>query len=545
MIFYINKIVFEILRNIINKLKLYKLVYFSKIYNNGWWIKRDIKVMILGSSFAKSNIIPKVISKLYPKYRNEEIVNLGQSMGAPFEMYISLIKIKKYIKNLEYAYIGIDPHILGEKFYHYMLVEKQFVTYEQWNYLFNKNGKYMDAYHSNLKVSSFSPIIFFKDFFIKKYRKSEQYFGYEPRRIGKIKKFNKEKIKEYTYGDLKKFPISKFSIKYLKRIQTFIEKNTNAKIIYFLSPSYDWHLGYEEYCKEYDNQLINLLNDNLGQICIKGSLDKDSFELNQFDFSDNRHLNHLGAIKYTRVIFSELENVEKQEIYPLYSYKDKYKISNNINLLNGDLEILNKEIQKFILDKESIILYGFNNVSRIITSLIPNNIEIIICDSSSFLGSLPSFLEDNFIKKKKIIHINKFNFNINNSGIIVTNLSSYEKEVSFLKNLNLSTSKIFKIKPEIIDCEYLHLQINILFNLFDYIYNNFDYITIVGNSILKSFIIERFREKEITTVDDLLFMQNVVNKDSIYIILNNFNFNKDMLVYKFNINLENVVYIDL
>lgn len=80
--FNANKYLFSALQIFTNKLQLYKLTTFSKIYNNGWWIKNEIKILILGSSFAKCHIIPKVIQKINPKYLDNEIVNFAQSMGA-------------------------------------------------------------------------------------------------------------------------------------------------------------------------------------------------------------------------------------------------------------------------------------------------------------------------------------------------------------------------------------------------------------------------------------------------------------------------------
>lgn len=542
--FNVNKNLFIILQRILNKLQLYKLTKFSKIYDNGWWIRNEIKILILGSSFAKCHIIPKVIHKLNPKYADNEIANFAQSMGAPYEMYISLKKNQHYLNKLEYVYIGIDPHILGEKFYHYMHVEKQFTTYEQWNYLFNQNKDYMNKYHKDLKISTLSPILFLKELFIKYYRKNSQYNGFEPRRISEIKVFDEKKIKEYTYGDLDLFPVSEYSIKYLKDIHSFIEINSNAKIIYFLSPSYNWQIGYEKYCKEFDKQLVDLLNKYLGEICIKGSLFKESFELNQFHFSDNRHLGYLGAVKYTKALFSDIDNIKIDKINPLYSYHPNYSFKENIQIFNTYLEKLKEELLNFIENKENIILYGFNNVSRVITAILSDvNLKITISDNNSFLGSLPNFLEDNFITKKPILSINKINEK-NYDGIIITNLSNYSNEVSFLNNHNFPKDKIFRFSSKEIDFSYLHMQINLLFNLFDYIEKHFSNITIIGDSVIQVFIKERFKFCAINCIKNLDINYDLDN-NSIYIVLSDFKKNKNILRHTLKINYENIVILDL
>lgn len=542
--FNANKYLFSALQILTNKLQLYKLTTFSKIYNNGWWIKNEIKILILGSSFAKCHIIPKVIQKINPKYLDNEIVNFAQSMGAPYEMYISLKKNKNYLKNLEYVYIGIDPHILGEKFYHYMYIEKQFTSYKQWEYLFNKNKEYMNQYHKNLKISTLSPIYFFKELFIDHYRKNSLYNGYEPRSIFGIKPFNQEKVKEYTYADLSLFPVSKFSIRYLKEIQSFIKKNTHAKIVYFLSPSYDWQVGYEKYCKEFDKQLIDLLNAHLGEICIKGSLFKESFGLNQFHFSDNRHLGYLGAVKYTKALFSDINNIKISKVNPLYSYSFNSYIKNEIQLLNNYLELFKKELLNFIQDKENIILHGFNNVSRIITALLSNeNIKITISDNNNFLGSLSSFLQDNFIMKKDIFLFTKLNQK-NYDGLIITNISNYKNELLFLNNHHFPENKIFKSSSEKIDFSYLHMQINLFFNLLDYVEKLFLNITIIGDSIMKIFIKERFKEIKVNCLIKI-DTKDILDENSIFIILSDFDENENILKNIFKINFENILVLDL
>lgn len=542
--FKANKLIFKTLQIIINKLFFNNLILKSRIYDNGWWIKNNLKVLVLGSSFAKCHIIPKVIHKLNPEYKEKEIANFAQSMGGPYEMYITLEKNKKYLKELEYVYIGIDPHIFGEKFYHYMIAEKYLVSYEQWEYLFSKNSKYMENFHPNLKIDSLFPLQFFKDLLKKDYRKNSLYNGYEPRKIFEIKTFEEKKIPEYTFGDLNLFPPSKFCISYLKKIEDLLKRNSKTKIIYFLSPSYDWQVGYEKYCKEYDKQLCKLISKYVNNPNIKGSLYKEVFDLNRFDFSDNRHLSYLGAVKFTKSLFKDIEKTNKNELISLCNYKENLNTNISVNILNSQLLIIKNILHTFIQKKSTLVIYGFNNVSRLLVTIIEEKgLTISICDNNPFLGSLPEFLEDNFILKKKIFHINKIHKHYFD-GIIISNISNYKNEKIYLEKLKINKDKILNLDENLLDLSFLQMQINMLFNLFDIIENKFDNITLVGNSILKSFIKERLKEKFLKQ-STYLKEENINNPDELYIILDNFEENKKVLTNKYRINIENIIILDL
>jgi hypothetical protein len=484
-----SKIGFIFFQKITQLLQLHKIAFFTSLYDNACWIKNRPKIAILGSSFAMTSIIPKEISRLNPKYKESEIVNLAQSMGGPYEMYITLKKHQNLLSGLEYVYIGIDPHILGEKFYHYMEVEKQFVTFAQWDYMFKNHTSYMKKYHPSIKLNIFSPIKFIIKMFTKVCKKNSSFSGYQPRLHQGIKEFKEKDIASYTFEPLDLFPVSFFSVSYLKKIENLLAEKSNVKIRYLLSPSYNWQDGYEKYCQNYDNQLRSLLQKNLGDIEIVGSLYKEDFLLKKYDFSDNRHLSHAGALKYTNAIFRDLEKEQiKTHLLPLSSYRTSYRVSENLDSLNQNMALLKKSLDAYLRDKESIILYGFTNLSRCIMSLLENKINNCkICDINHYLRTAPQFLHDDFIAPKEMIHINTLESSSYDS-LVVCDFLRFQEHLKTLKQYGVLEKDIFFIDDDSFDASYFHIQINMLFSIVDYISENFDVIYIVGESLVLSLV---------------------------------------------------------
>jgi hypothetical protein len=544
-----NSIIFTFFQKTIQYLKLYKITLFTSVYDNACWIKNRPKVVILGSSFAMTSIIPKEISRLNPKYKESEIVNFGQSMSGPYEMYITLKKHQNLLSDLEYVYIGIDPHILGEKFYHYMEVEKQFVTLTQWDYMFKNHTSYMKKYHPSIKLDIFSPIKFLMSIFTKVCKKNSSFSGYQPRLHQGIKEFNEKDIASYTFEPLELFPASLFSISYLKKIQNLLSKESDVKIRYLLSPSYNWQDGYEKYCQKYDNQLRSLLQNNLGDIEIVGSLYKEDFLLKKYDFSDNRHLSHAGALKYTNSIFKDLEKEQiKSQVLPLNSYRATYRASENIDSLNHNMALLKKSLDLYLRDKERIILYGFTNLSRCIMSLLENKINNCkICDINHYLRTAPQFLHDDFIAPKEMIHISSLNINAYDS-IVVCDFLRFKEQLDTLKKYGVVEKDIFFIDDDSFDTSYFHMQINMLFSIVDYISKSFDTVYIVSESLVLSLVqnllsktklvrcLERDTVLESRDLDDSTRSAYLINEDKII---------ENHLKDRCNIYFENIVTIKL
>jgi len=535
-----KSIVFNTLHFFTKLLKLYKISKFTYVYDNGCSLKEKPKILILGSSFAMTSFDPNVISRVNNKYSTSQIVNFGNSRGGAYEMYLSTLRNIEKLDELDYVLISIDPHILGEKFHHYMKVEKQLFNLKQWDYLFKYHSRYMQKYNNSIRINMFSPILFLKDMFVNKCKKNFIYNGYDPRKFRNLKYFIPKDIPIYTYKPLKLFPASEFSVNYLHKLQKLLQNKTKAKLVYILHPSYDWQNGYETYCKEYDKQLVHLLQKKLGNIYITGSLYKDDFNLKKINFSDNRHLSHSGAVKFTQQIFLDIYNTQyiTQSIKPLIQYRMMYKKINLDNYFTKSLEKLSEYINQFIIDKEHIVIYSFNNISRMIISLFHNfNGTITLCDKNSFLKTIPESITDDFIIKKNLIHLDSLS-QYNYDGIIIADFLKYTSVINDFENLNIDKSNILD-EDNSIDYIYLRMQINIFFDMIDYINNHYKYICIIGKSILYSLIYEIFNKKEKTIFE---FDTNINhNDDTIYILLDCDIINEVELVNLYGIKLDNIV----
>jgi hypothetical protein len=479
----LSEIIFTLLQKLIRVLSLYKLAILSKIYDGGCWLQNKPKVLILGSSFAMTSIVPHQIVRLQPQYKIEDIANFGQSMGGPYEMYISCKKNSHLLDALEYVYIGLDPHILGEKFFHYMHVEKQLVSLSQWKYLFENHARYMEKYHPQIQIDALTPFVFVKSIFTNHCKEAGLFRGYKPRYYSHIKSYEPSKIASYTYEPLELFPVSEFSIFYLKELSKLIEANSNAKIRYMLSPSYDWQEGYERFCKAYDTQLTDLLQKSLGDIEIIGSLYKEDFGLKKYDFFDNRHLSHMGALKYTSALFSDMAQVRKAPLQALTSYRMQVKTSLVIDSFTKNLEFLKKELNDYMQDKQHVVLFGFTNLSRCIMSLLDATLErCVVCDSSLYLGTAPEFLVDSFVVEKCMLHVSELK-NHTYDGVVICNFMKWEQQHGMLLKHAVQDAKIFSLQNDGFDRNYFHMQVNMVFSLVNYLASTFKVLYIVDESL--------------------------------------------------------------
>jgi hypothetical protein len=543
-----SEILFTIFQKLIKVLSLYRLARFSKLYNSGCWLQNKPKVLILGSSFAMTSVVPHQIVQLNSQYKLEDIANFGQSMGGPYEMYLSVKKNLHLLDELDYVYIGLDPHILGEKFFHYMHVEKQFVSMKQWKYLFKNHTKYMQKYHPHIQIHAFSPLYFLKSMFTTHCKEEGLFRGYKPRYHTSIQSYEEHKIASYTYEPLELFPVSKFSIYYLKQLQKCIQTHSTAKVRYMLSPSYDWQEGYSKYCGEYDKQLTDLLQKNLGDIEIVGSLYKEDFALKKYDFFDNRHLSHMGALKYTSALFSDMRQNAQAPIKALTSYRLKVQYPLNMDSFTKNLELLKEQLDRYIQDKEATVLFGLTNLSRCIMSLLDANLQnSVICDSSGYLATAPEFLYDSFVTNKKMLHINSLK-NHEYDSVIICNFMHWNKQYAMLLQHEVDATKIFLLHPSF-DRNYFHMQVNMLFSLVNYLASTFKVLYIVDESLSLT-LVGRLLAKRCRVVcfhnqSILTSVQMDNDEKSAYIMLENSKDVASHLEDSCNISFENIIILRL
>lgn len=138
-------LLFFIFQFILFRIKfIYKISLLTRLYDFARWIKNEPKVLIMGSSFARKQISPEIISSLSSKYNYNEIFNIGNDAATPFQMYITFMKNKSKFKKLDLVYHTLDPHILGEKYYAMNKFEVILLGFKQWNFLFRNHKNYME-----------------------------------------------------------------------------------------------------------------------------------------------------------------------------------------------------------------------------------------------------------------------------------------------------------------------------------------------------------------------------------------------------------------
>lgn len=337
---------------------------------------KDIKnseILILGSSLAKTNVNHFVIEDI-KGIKKEKILNFGFSYGTPFDMYVNVLKYKKYLKNVKTVFIGLEPFILTEKYYINKFYEKFLLTKQQLEYI--------KKYHTNY-IEKYNPC--FWNFDCKKIEKNcnipifnEIYNGFEPRIYTEFEIKTEDKVK-LIFEPINLFNISRFQIKSLKKILSFFK---NSQIYFILSPSFNFYNIYEKMFYQFDIKLVELLKKELGNIQIIGELKNNCLE--RTDFFDDIHLNLKGSTKFTESILKQ----KATNIFDINSLLD-VKMFCEKSKKNYFWEQADKFITKikiFIGDKKNIALIGNTNIAKLIKFSI-KDIDFIIFDDYKYDGN--------------------------------------------------------------------------------------------------------------------------------------------------------------
>lgn len=293
---------------------LYNLNLLTKLYDEATWVKGKPKIAIMGSSHARYHIIPKEIARLNKDYELEDIVNVGENAASPFAMYTSFMKNRDKFSNLQRVYYTLEPHMLGEKYYPYNKYEEILLNYKQWKYLENNHKK---------KNNYFFPFQTFINSLKFKASNRSKTNGYSKLKHKKFNEFSKGRVSKLIYEPLDIFPVSKHGIEYFKKLKNELKKQ-GTELIFVLTPTYTWQKFYTQEAKSYDDMLIRMLNENLGDMKVIGSFWPEDFGLNYDDFKDDTHLAHTGALKFTQEVFNEINKhklIEKNKIHNTFLYR--------------------------------------------------------------------------------------------------------------------------------------------------------------------------------------------------------------------------------
>lgn len=325
---YISLAVFVIQFFLFRWLSIYKLNLKTSLYDYAKWIKTKPKVLIMGSSHARGQISPLEISKNSKKYAYEDIYNVGADAACPFSMYITYKKNVDKFKNLELVYYTLDPHMLGQKYYLYTKFEKIFLNFTQWRYFTKHHKSYLKKHHQENNKFFFPIAIFLKSLEFNRQIFSGRNNGFSPLPHIKYNPYKENVVSKYIYEPLDIFPVSDFQILHLKKLKNEIE-NKGGKFILVLTPSYSWSNFYKKEAIEYDKQLVEKLNNYLGKATIIGSLFGKDFNLEYQDYKDDTHLAESGAIKFTNLLFKNIDihkkNLKDDDVKSIYLYRfDKY-----------------------------------------------------------------------------------------------------------------------------------------------------------------------------------------------------------------------------
>ena len=340
---------------------LYDLNLLTELYNDASWVKGKPKIVIMGSSHARYHIIPKEIAKLNKGYEFKDIVNIGENAASPFEMYTAFIKNRDKFSALETVYYTLEPHILGEKYYPYNKYEEILLNYSQWKYLEEnqkKNNNYFFPFQTFIKSLTFETSNRLKS------------NGYSALRHKKFNEFSKGKVLKQICKPLELFPVSIHGIKYFKKLKDELNKQ-GTELIFVLTPTYSWQKYYAQEGKKYDDMLIRLLNENLGNIKIIGSFWPEDFDLKYKDFKDDTHMAHSGSLRFTQETFNNIHShklLKEKKLINTFLYRvtstkkqcvEKLSISKKANTFKWEF---GKDVK--VISNDKYIELSYSNIEK-------------------------------------------------------------------------------------------------------------------------------------------------------------------------------------
>jgi hypothetical protein len=283
-----------------------KIFEKSPTYSNAkWLLDYNIfpKYVFMGSSMSKNSIIPSIINKNLELDSNDKIVNIGMSSATPYEMYLSYKKSKSNFKDTKVFFYTLEPWIFQRKYYVYSNFEKLYWTYEEWNFfskLYSINNNYFNKI--NLLYGAFTR---------SKSNISED-FGYKKLECHKFDFFKKE-ILEERFSDKvnKNYGISKFQLKYLKKLKNEINKDGAEFILVYVPNDYSYYESNVKYNEKYNDLLSEELSKSLGKTKQIGFFNPKEIGLTNAYFADAYHMCHDGAIKFSRYLSTQIKTLDE------------------------------------------------------------------------------------------------------------------------------------------------------------------------------------------------------------------------------------------
>lgn len=264
----------------------------------------DIEVLFLGSSHTQDAINPEFISK--------KAINLahgGQDYLYDYELFFRFVtKFKK----LRYVFLEVDYHSLEFN---------QPTPYfrNSWYYHYYDVSIFKVGFMEKLSIYFSSPS-FFNDFILRQFDLNERSkinkYGFEmnnSKGIFKSKNYNIKFIDEENKY-FKVNPFSENSIKTYKenkkRLLKMINYCQRNKITVFLLSNPVYYTYSREYIKAKNKRRLLLL-DSLKSENVRFLNYENHSMFTVYDFKDAQHLNSIGAKKLTKLINSEIENLDK------------------------------------------------------------------------------------------------------------------------------------------------------------------------------------------------------------------------------------------
>jgi len=286
--------------------------------NYKWLQKLENKprLIFLGPSTAKLGLSCHIFGNVLD-FSSGEVVNLASEAQTPIFSYYIFKEYQQYFQSKYIVAYILEPWVCSEYYYFNDGVLSVKWSFSQRLFFINSNKDYLRSLFGGNFALAFKRI--FRIYTTKNYTVPQDFGSGIIPQGAKVTNFQ-EPIEEWFWQNY--FGVSHYQIEYLEKLKTEVENSGNTFILILLPKAKEWTSDYALKLKDYDNELISLLNTKLGRIKVIGSFKLVPLDLIPEMFADNVHLNSYGQEFVSYEIAKKLKflNSDKEVIKNLYEY---------------------------------------------------------------------------------------------------------------------------------------------------------------------------------------------------------------------------------
>lgn len=274
------------------------------LYDNGWWVRRPAKIVMVGGSNAMNSIIANDVARMN-NMQAGDVVNLGMNQATPFEAHVSLQKYRARFGPPQAVYYTMTARFFYQGYQVEKDYERIFLSLAQWRELAcaGISNNYFFPFNIWLNSLHFQPRHKLSQFQLST-EKTIQNNGYQ---VQYHHDFDKENLRPVFFPHPRRdlFPVSAFQVQHFKAMAEECQRD-GIPFFVVLTPVYATLYQNEHQHPERYADLLQTLNAGMPGYRVVGSMNPAAYQLSYEHFINQDHLSDTGAQIYTRMVFADL-----------------------------------------------------------------------------------------------------------------------------------------------------------------------------------------------------------------------------------------------